>query len=135
MADEPVDRDTIAAKPKKTLSPEHMAAMRAGYAAAKNKGGQPRKVTVREARENALAELEPKAIQVLRSQLDHEDPKIQQSAAIKVIEYARGKPTQQIKQETTITAIEYQSAAWRPMRLALDPTQDVEQIEGEAEEE
>lgn len=114
----PTTRDEIPAKPKRTLTPEHLAKLREGYFKSENKGGRQKglpKPTKQEARQEALKELEPIAIQVLRDQLHHEDPKIQQSAAIKVIEYSRGKPTQQIKQETTVTSIEYRSAAWRPM--------------------
>lgn len=120
-------------KKRRGPGPEHMAKMRAAWEASPNKGGRPRKPRRTDAIERALEELEPKAIKVLREQLDHEDPRIQQSAAIKVIEYSRGKPTQQIKQETTVTAIEYKSAAWRPM--SLDRGHDPDEIEGEAEEE
>lgn len=36
-------------------------------------------------------------------------------AAMRVVDQVEGKAAQTVKQETTVTAIEYRSAAWRPL--------------------
>ena len=64
--------------------------------------------------ENALSELEPTAIEVLKGHLMSEDQRIAQNAAKLLIELRRGKPKQQIEQKTEVTTIRYESAAWQP---------------------
>lgn len=86
------------------------------------KGGRTRKhelreafkVTVAEARQEALAAMEPDAIALLRDQMHDEDlpPNVRQNAAKLVIEWTRGKPKQEIKQETNqVVAVEYRTSA------------------------
>lgn len=61
-------------------------------------GGRPRtKRTRREAEEDALARMVPRALKVLEEQLDDPDERIRQSAAVKVLEWGKGKPTQSVK--------------------------------------
>lgn len=76
-------------------------------------GGRPRKPTATEARELALQELRPKALQVLAEQLEHRDPAIRQRAAIRVLEYTDGKPVQTIESSLRDkpTVIVYETAA------------------------
>jgi len=80
------------------------------------RGGRPRtKYTRAEAEAAALERMMPKALKVLESQLDSKDLRVQQSAAIKVLEYVKGKPVQQINQQLAqVTEIRYESAAWNP---------------------
>lgn len=62
----------------------------------------------------ALEKLMPKALKVLQEQLDDEDPRVRQSAAIKVMEYVKGKPTQTLKADIDqrVTAIRFETAAF-----------------------
>lgn len=78
--------------------------------------GRPRtKFTKTEVEEDAMRRMLPKALQVLEEQLDAHDPKVRQSAAVKVVEYVKGKPTQTIHaQMDNVNRIVYESAAWRP---------------------
>lgn len=78
------------------------------------KGGRRRtKFTRAEAEAKALERLMPKALKVLEEQLDSRDERVKQSAAVKVLEYVKGKPTQNINQRTDqVTRIVYESAAW-----------------------
>lgn len=71
------------------------------------------KFTNREITERVLEELEPIALKVLRQQLHSKDERVRQAAAVKVLEYRRGKPTQAIKAsiDTRITAIRFETAA------------------------
>jgi hypothetical protein len=80
----------------------------------------------------ALEKLMPKALKVLEEQLDDKDPRVRQSAAIKVIEYRKGKPTQMIKQDIAqVTAIRFETAAVGG--AMLPPAQDLPLLlEGEA---
>jgi hypothetical protein len=64
--------------------------------------------------ENALSDLEPMAIEVLKGHLMSEDERIAQNAAKLLIELRRGKPKQQIEQKNEVTVIRYESAAWKP---------------------
>jgi hypothetical protein len=76
--------------------------------------GRPRtKFTKAEKEQAALDKLMPKALKVLEEQLDDKDPRVRQAAAIKVIEYRKGKPTQMVKQEIDqrISAIRFETAA------------------------
>lgn len=78
--------------------------------------GRPRtKFSREEIEEDAMKRMMPKALQVLEEQLDSHDPRVRQSAAIKVVEYNKGKPTQTVQAEVqNVTSIVYESAAWRP---------------------
>jgi hypothetical protein len=94
--------------------------------------GRPRtKFSKAEREQAALEKLMPKALKVLEEQLDDKDPRVRQSAAIKVIEYRKGKPTQMVKQEIDqrISAIRFETAAVGGAMLppAIDlPTDDYE---------
>ena len=71
-----------------------------------------------EVEEHALAEMLPKALNVLKAQLESPDERVQQSAAVKVLEYVKGKPVQQVQQQIQqVSAIRYESAAWQPGHL------------------
>lgn len=78
------------------------------------KGGRPKKnFTKLEAEEHALKRLMPKALQVLEEQLESPDERVKQKAALEVIAYVKGKPTQTVKSENTqVHTIRYESAAW-----------------------
>lgn len=61
----------------------------------------------------ALARLMPRALKVLEEQLDDEDPRVRQSAAVKIFEYVKGKPSQTIKQDVNqVTAIRFETVAF-----------------------
>jgi len=61
-------------------------------------GGRPKtKRTRREAEEDALQRMVPRALKVLEEQLDDPDERIRQSAAVKVLEWGKGKPQQSVK--------------------------------------
>lgn len=83
----------------------------------KAKGGRPRiRYSKKEAEERALEKMVPKALRVLDVHLESEDERVQQAAAIKVLEYVKGKPTQRIEQTgDNVHTIVYQSAAWQPL--------------------
>lgn len=80
------------------------------------KQGRPRtKFSREEVEEDAMKRMLPKALAVLDAQLDSHDPRVQQAAAIKVVEYNKGKPTQNVvAQVDNVNRIVYESAAWRP---------------------
>lgn len=104
-----IDEATVAAAmvatPKKRgASPERMRELveiRRAKAAAGDKralGGRPRtKRTRTEAEEDALTRLVPKAMKVLEEQLDDPDEGVRHRAAVKVLEWGKGKPAQSIK--------------------------------------
>lgn len=98
-------------------------------------GGRRRtKFTKAEAEENALAAMLPRALRVLQEQLDSPDMRVRQTAAIKVLEYNKGKPVQAIQQETQqITRIVYESAAWDPSMEIEGEAVEVEPLELPAE--
>src|SRR5215831_11110946 len=102
-------------KPKRKgrpLTPEEVAKLQAARRASGNLGGRKpaeTKVTRAEAREEKLNQLAPRAIQVLEDQLDDPDPRIRQNAAIKVLEYRWGKPTQTVAMDKD-----------RPMRIVYE---------------
>lgn len=76
------------------------------------KGGRDRKATREEAKEQALEKLVPRAIKELEKQLSDEDPKIRQTAAIKILEWGKGKPRQTVEnvgEQTTV--IRYETGA------------------------
>jgi HEAT repeat protein len=61
-------------------------------------GGRPRTKRSRaEAEEDALQKMVPKALKVLEEQLDDPDERVRQSAAVKVLEWGKGKPSQSVK--------------------------------------
>ncbi len=80
------------------------------------KGGRPRThFSKEEAEEKAMERMLPKALQVLQVQLDSPDERVSQAAAVKVLEYVKGKPKQTVDSNVKqIAAIRYESAAWSP---------------------
>jgi hypothetical protein len=62
-------------------------------------GGRRRKPRITEIEADAIAKLVPKAIRVLEEQLDSEDETIQARAAVKILEWGKGKPAQSLKLE------------------------------------
>jgi hypothetical protein len=65
--------------------------------------------------EQKLIDLEPMAVTLLEAQLTSRDQRVAQTAAVKLLEWKRGKPNQRIAQTTDqITTIRYESAAWMP---------------------
>lgn len=58
-------------------------------------GGRPRKPTAEEARVAALEELVPKALRVLRDELDQGGPNAVR-AALKLLDHAWGRPTEHV---------------------------------------
>lgn len=88
------------------------------------KQGRPRtKFSREEVEEDAMKRLLPRALRVLEEQLEANDPRVRQAAAIKVVEYNKGKPTQNVvAQVDNVNRIVYESAAWRP-------SEDAEEIE------
>lgn len=81
------------------------------------KSGPPRRPTREEAVNRALERLEPVALKVLEKQLKDEnlDPSDRRAAAIKIIEYRRGKPTQALKVDSQqVSTIRFETAAWIP---------------------
>lgn len=97
----------------------------------RTKVGRPRtNFTKAEIEEDAMKRMLPRALEVLQSQLDHIDPKVAQAAAIKVVEYNKGKPTQNINANVdNVNRIVYESAAWRPLAEAGEIVEAVEPIE------
>ena len=112
----------IISKPKLNpgRTPEELAVIRAKKDAMIARGelipGRPRtKFSRAEATERALARLEPQALKVLADQVNDEnlDPGDRRAAAIKILEYRRGKPTQAIKVDgQQVTTIRFETAAW-----------------------
>jgi hypothetical protein len=136
------DTDTTAEKPRqgrtqgkgglKLGSPEWVQMMKDKKAAkiaagdTNAKGGTGPKPTKQEARDRELEKLVPSAIKVLKSQMQGEpcacphcgetidipDFKLQQSAAVRVLEWGKGKPRQTVEQVgETVQVIRYESAA------------------------
>lgn len=81
----------------------------------KAKGGRPRtRYNRAEVEEHALKRLMPRALQVLEEQLEDPDQRVRQKAALEVIAYVKGKPTQTVKSESNeVHTIRYESAAFR----------------------
>lgn len=114
----------LTAKPKKRrgASPERMRELveirRAKAAAGDTRalGGRPRTRRTRtEAEEDALQKLVPKALKVLEEQLDDPDESVRQRAAVKVLEWGKGKPAQtvQVNGDQTHT-IRYETVVMLP---------------------
>lgn len=115
-----------AEKPKR-LSIEELNARRKAKIAAGDehaKGGRPKVRLTRQEQEEiqrqGLKLLYSDAYEVLRRQITiyletGEGAQDAQKAALRVIDQVEGKATQRIEQETTVTAVEYRSAAWRPL--------------------
>lgn len=81
-------------------------------------GGRPKtKFKPQEVIDAVLDELMPEALKVLKEQLQSPDEKIRQAAAVKVIEYKMGKPTQQVKAEIDqrIASIRFETQALLPL--------------------
>lgn len=79
-------------------------------------GGRPRtKYSRKEVEARALERMMPKALKVLDQQLESLDERVRQSAAVKVLEYVKGKPVTPIAaQIQNVTKITYEAAAWDP---------------------
>lgn len=77
-------------------------------------GGRARtKLNRAEIEERALMKLVPKALKVLEAQLDSDDERVQQAAARDVLDRAKGKAAQTIKQTgEQVHTVRYESAAW-----------------------
>lgn len=96
-------------------------------------GGRYRtKRTRAEAEEDALQKMVPKALKVLEEQLDDPDERVRQSAAVKVLEWGKGKPSQSIKVDGAQThTIRYETVVSLPDVIAELP--DAEQVMDEIE--
>jgi hypothetical protein len=80
-------------------------------------GGRPKKPTVEEARQVALAELVPPAIKSLRAHLGDGDPNAWR-AALRVFEHAFGRAPEQIEELPMLTdPDEIASLSWHEMRV------------------
>jgi len=104
-------------------TPEQMARMREILKQKRESGeitdkpGPPRKVTREQAVERALERLEPVALKVLADQIKDKnlDPSDRRAAAVKILEYRRGKPTQALKVDSQqVSTIRFETAAWIP---------------------
>jgi len=90
-------------------------------------GGRHKKprLTRAQATEAALDRLEPMALRVLESQLKSVDERVRQTAAIKILEWKRGKPSQQIKVDgEQVHTVRYETVAFAG--TALPPKHDLE---------
>lgn len=128
-------------KPKKKgASRERMLELveiRRAKAAAGDKGamgGRPRtKRTRSEAEEDALQKMVPKALKVLEEQLDDPDERVRQSAAVKVLEWGKGKPSQSVKIDGDQThTIRYETVVVLPELVSelADAAETFDAIEG-----
>lgn len=116
-------------------SPERMAQLRAirdeqAKTDPSKKGGrkpEPKNKDLREqAKQDKMNELLPKAYTVLEKQLDHRDARIAQMAAIKVIEWVKGKPSQTVKMDgEQVHTIRYETVAFTAHGVIELPTEDV----------
>ena len=105
---------------KRGASPEFMREMTRRRVEAQargevKRGGKPRtQFTKAEKEAAALEKLMPRALKVLEEQLGDPDARIRQSAAIKIFEYVKGKPTQKVEAnvDQTIHAIRYETVAF-----------------------
>lgn len=71
------------------------------------------KISRAEAEEKALQRMVPRALKVLAAQLESEDERVQAAAAREVLDRAKGKAAQTIKQTgTQVHKVVYESAAW-----------------------
>lgn len=98
------------------------------------KGGRPRtRYSKKEAEERALANLVPKALKVLELHLDSEDERVQQAAAVRVLEWEKGKPTQRVESTgNQVHTVVYESAAWTPV-VEIETAEFHELTSGEEE--
>jgi len=120
-------------KGQRGASKEYMNALRkrrnemAKFDPSKN-GGRPKrpKMTRAQATEAALERLEPMALRVLEVQLKSVDERVRQNAAIKILEWKRGKPGQNINVNSdTVHTIRYETIAFGG-KAALPPKADIE---------
>lgn len=73
----------------------------------------PQPQSVAEAEHYSYQRLLPKAFEVLESQLDSDDERVSQKAAIHVIEQVKGKAPQTVKLSgEQVHTVRYESAAW-----------------------
>ena len=96
-------------------------------------GGRPHtKLKRAEVEAKALARMVPKALKVLEEQLDDPDERVRQSAAVKVLEWGKGKPAQSVKIDGDQThTIRYETVVALPDIVALP---DAESVLDEIEE-
>lgn len=88
-------------------------------------GGRTPKPSRAEATERALDRLEPMALRVLEVQLKSPDERVRQTAAIKILEWKRGKPSQSVKVDSdTVHTIRYETVAFGAK--GLPPRHDLE---------
>lgn len=131
----------IAGAPKKGgkgASPEYMRALTKRRMEMIKRGeiktGPARKKFSRsEVEQNAMALLVPKAIRVLKAQLNSEDEAVAQRAAVKVLEWERGKPAQTIRTDgESIHTIRYETVVTQAAEFIELP--DAEAVLGELTE-
>lgn len=79
-------------------------------------GGRPRTRRKKsEVEEDAINKLVPRAIQVLEEQLYDDDPQTRQRAAVKILEWGKGKPAQSVKVEgDSVHTIRYETVVALP---------------------
>lgn len=126
------------AKGKKGASPEYMRALverrkELAKTDPSKMGGRPRtRYSKKEIEENAMRALVPRAVKVLKEQLDSEDEAIAQRAAVKVLEWEKGKPAQTINQNNdNVHTIRYETVVALPAEYRELP--DAEIVMGELE--
>lgn len=80
------------------------------------------KYSQKDVMDRMLEKLEPRALKVLARQLDSRDERVAQSAAIKLLEWKRGKPSQQVKVDNnTVHTIKYETIAFDHGGRGLPP--------------
>lgn len=80
-------------------------------------------------KKDKLEQLLPKAYKVLETQLDHKDPRIAQMAAIKVLEWVKGKPSQTVKMDgEQVHTIRYETVAFTASGIIELPTESVREL-------
>jgi len=99
--------------PRLSAAELHAARVRSGRL-----GGRPRKPTVDEARDAVLQRLMPKALRVLEEKLEANDQDSWR-AAIKLIEYGWGRPTEQVEVRTETQVEELSLDQLRALRARL----------------
>jgi hypothetical protein len=124
-----------------THSPEHMAMM---TEAAQKSPNRRQKGTSRRqyeaAKEELLRHLYPKALLVAEKAIDHyletgTGDRAALKMAVRVIDQVEGLPTQTVKQDTTVSAIRYETAAFAAIAEAEKERPDLELLPGEVVEE
>jgi hypothetical protein len=97
-------------------------------------GGRTKKPSRAEITERALERLEPMALRVLEVQLKSVDERVRQTAAIKILEWKRGKPGQTVQVNSdAVHTIKYETVAFGA--AGLPPRHDIELLPGAVLEE